>query len=96
MKNHQPSVILFDVNETLLNMIPLKKKINNLLDSGKGFSIWFGMLLQYSLVDNCIHQYHDFPSIADASSEMAAKSLEKTLDEKEKKAALGDYLMFQN
>ena len=88
MKNHQPSVILFDVNETLLDMTPLKKEIKNLLGSRKGFRIWFGMLLQYSLVDNCINQYHDFASIADATLEIAAKSLEKTIDKKEKKAAL--------
>lgn len=88
MKNRQPSVILFDVNETLLDMTPLKKKINALLGSRKGFRIWFGMLLHYSLVENCINQYHDFASIADATLEMAAESLGKTIDEKEKKAAL--------
>jgi hypothetical protein len=42
-KNKLP-VILFDVNETLLDMAPLKKKINSLLNSSKGFRIWFGML----------------------------------------------------
>lgn len=88
MKNHQPSVILFDVNETLLDMTPLKKEINAILGSRKGFRIWFGMLLHYSLVENCINQYHDFASVADATLEMAAISLEKTIDKKEKKIAL--------
>ena len=81
-------VILFDVNETMLDMSPLKKKINSLLGSSKGFRIWFGMLLQYSLVDNCTDNYHDFTSIADATLDMAAEALKADLDEKEKKAAL--------
>ncbi|WP_121354320.1 haloacid dehalogenase type II [Flavisolibacter nicotianae] len=81
-------VILFDVNETMLNMSPLKKKINRLLGSSKGFRIWFGMLLQYSLVDNCTDNYHDFASTASATLDMAAKTLMADLDEKEKKAAL--------
>ncbi len=83
-KNNLP-IILFDVNETLLDMAPLKKKINSLLNSTKGFRIWFGMLLQYSLVDNCTNNYHDFSAIADAALDMAAKA---EIDQKEKKEAL--------
>ncbi len=86
-KNHLP-IILFDVNETLLDMSALKNKINSLLKSTKGFRIWFGMLLQYSLVDNCTNNYHDFPAIADAALEMTAKALKAELDQKEKKEAL--------
>ena len=86
-KNNLP-VILFDVNETLLDMSALKKKINSLLGSSKGFRIWFGMLLQYSLVDNCTNNYHDFSAIADAALDMAAKALKVEIDQKEKKDAL--------
>lgn len=86
--NTKPSVIVFDVNETLLDMSPLKKKINSLLGSNKGFRIWFGMLLQYSLVDNCTHNYHDFSAIAGATLDMSAKALKTEVDEKEKKEAL--------
>ncbi len=86
-KNNLP-IILFDVNETLLDMAPLKKKINSLLNSNKGFRIWFGMLLQYSLVDNCTNNYHDFSAIADAALDMAAKALKAEIDQKEKKEAL--------
>ncbi len=86
-KNNLP-VILFDVNETLLDMSALKKKINSLLNSTKGFRIWFGMVLQYSLVDNCTNNYHDFSAIADAALDMAAKAFEAEIDQKEKKEAL--------
>ena len=84
----KPTVILFDVNETLLDMTPLKKKINNLLGSSQGFRIWFGMLLQYSLVDNCTKSYHDFVTIAGAALSMAADGLKKSITEMQKKEAL--------
>ena len=84
----KPSVILFDVNETLLDMAPLKKKVNKLMDSKRGFRIWFGLLLQYSLVDNCTGTYHDFLSIADATLDMAAIALNEEVDATEKLEAL--------
>ncbi|MFV8370752.1 haloacid dehalogenase type II [Flavobacterium sp. LB2R40] len=76
-------VILFDVNETLLDMTPLKKKVNILLNDEQGFRIWFGMLLHYSLVDNCTNQYHDFTTIAKATLQMAGQSLKIILNEEE-------------
>jgi 2-haloacid dehalogenase len=88
MNNNNLPLIVFDVNETLLDMSVLKNKINSLLGSSKGFRIWFGMLLHYSLVDNCTGAYHDFVSIAHATLSMTAKALKTDLDEKEKKAAL--------
>ena len=84
----KPTVILFDVNETLLDMTPLKKKINNLLGTSQGFRIWFGMLLQYSLVDNCTNSYHDFVTIAGATLSMAADGLKKSITEMQKKEAV--------
>ncbi|MDQ6814929.1 MAG: haloacid dehalogenase type II [Bacteroidota bacterium] len=87
MNKIKPSVILFDVNETLLDMKPLKQKVNNLLGS-KGFRIWFGMLLHYSLVDNCTNQYHDFSALAAATLDMACKALDKAITENEKTDAL--------
>lgn len=88
MNTGKPLVIIFDVNETLLDMSPLKKKINTLLNSSKGFPIWFGMLLQYSLVDNCTNNYHNFTQIADATLDMAANAMKADIDGKEKKEAL--------
>ncbi|MDQ6757422.1 MAG: haloacid dehalogenase type II [Bacteroidota bacterium] len=84
----KPSTIIFDVNETMLDMSPLKKNVNALLGSSEGFRIWFGMLLHYSLVDNCTANYHDFTVIANATLDMAAKAVNKSISEKEKKEAL--------
>jgi 2-haloacid dehalogenase len=86
--NKKASVILFDVNETLLDMTPVKKKVNNILDSKRGFRIWFGMLLQYSLVDNSTSNYHDFATIASATLYMAAVVLGEEIEEDEKQVVL--------
>lgn len=88
MNNHTLPVIVFDVNETLLDMSPLQSKINTLLHNEKGFKIWFFMLLHHSLVDNSINSYHTFTDIADATLQMAAKSFGITTSEEERKAAL--------
>jgi len=89
LKDKKPLVILFDVNETLLDMSPLKEKINTVLGNKEGFRIWFGMLLQYSLVDNSTSSYHEFSAIADATLNMAAKTFGKKIKEQDKKEALG-------
>ena len=84
----RPTVILFDVNETLMNMAPLKKAVNSMMGSKRGFRIWFGMLLQYSLVDNSVGVYHNFSKIADAMIDMTAKALDRKVDKKEKEETL--------
>lgn len=81
-------VLVFDVNETLLDMTPLKKAINTLLKEQQGFRIWFGMLLHYSTVSNSINEYHSFTTIAAATLDMAATSLQVTVTKEEIKATL--------
>jgi 2-haloacid dehalogenase len=81
-------VIVFDVNETLLDMTPLKNNINILLEEPQAFRIWFGMVLHHSLVENCTDQYHDFSTIAGAVLKMTAESLSKTVSAEDMKKAL--------
>lgn len=81
-------IILFDVNETLLDLQPLKSAVNNLLENENGFQHWFGQLLQYSLVDNCTNNYHDFIVIAGATLDMAATTNGKKLTGTEKNNTL--------
>lgn len=72
-------VILFDVYETLLDMSEVKTKINRLLDSKRGYTIWFDMLLQYSWLDNSTGQYHDFAVLASLAMDTAAKVLGRSI-----------------
>ncbi len=84
----KPTIIVFDVNETLLDMTDVKKKVNNALGSKRGFKLWFTQLLQYSLVDTVTRSYHDFGAIAGATLEMTALALETELKEEDKKEIL--------
>lgn len=46
----QLEVLLFDVNETLLDLTKLKKAVISAFGDRSAFRQWFGLLLQYSLV----------------------------------------------
>jgi 2-haloacid dehalogenase len=73
----QPRTLLFDVNETLLDMSKLKLAVGKAFGNKLAFKQWFGLLLQYSLVDTFTQAYHPFSLIADAALDMAADMLEK-------------------
>ena len=45
-----PKVLLFDVNETLLDLAPVKRTINGILKTEQGAQAWFYSLLHHSLV----------------------------------------------
>ena len=72
----RPQVIFFDVNETLLDMAPLKQAVNAAFGNPAAFSQWFGLLLQHSLVATVTDQYFTFGSLADAALDMAAHMLQ--------------------
>lgn len=71
----KPELILLDVYETLLDMSEVERRINSLLDSKRGYQIWFELFMQYCFVDNLTQQFNDFPSIAIATMKMAGQSL---------------------
>jgi len=73
MKN-EVKTLIFDVNETLLNMEALKTSVNEALGHSSAFDCWFPKLLQYSLVESITGKYSDFSSIATAVLKMEAKS----------------------
>jgi 2-haloacid dehalogenase len=72
----RPRVILFDVNETLLDMSPVKLAVNSAFSNKAAFTIWFGLLLQHSLVATVTDSYFAFGIIADAALDMTASKLE--------------------
>ena len=75
INKEKPKYILFDVYETLLDMTDVERKVNNLLDSKRGYTVWFEMFMQYCFVDNCTGQFHDFTSIGVATMKMAGSIL---------------------
>ncbi len=67
------STLIFDVNETLLDLQPLKDSINNSLQDLNAANVWFAQLLHYSLVESITGTYHDFSEIAAAVLKMNAQ-----------------------
>lgn len=69
----RPKVIFFDVNETLLDLTPVKETVGKALDSHPELvPLWFTTMLQYSLVTTVADRYSDFGEIAVASLRMVA------------------------
>jgi 2-haloacid dehalogenase len=71
----KPQVLLFDVNETLLDMSSMKAEINQSLNHEFAFNQWFAMLLHYSLVSNEANLYQPFGVVGKATLRMAAQAL---------------------
>jgi len=71
----RPAVIFLDVNETLLDLEPLKKSVTEALGGREGMvGLWFSMMLHHSLVDTLTGKYHDFSEIGVATLQMLAES----------------------
>ena len=72
----RPEVIFFDVNETLLDLTPLKESVGETLGGRPDLApLWFTALLQYSLVSTVAGRYNNFDEIGAACLRMVAKSL---------------------
>ncbi|HEA20861.1 hypothetical protein LCGC14_1428960 [marine sediment metagenome] len=87
---NKPKLIVFDVNETLLNLEPLKLKVNHALYNDFAFDLWFSKLLHYSLVETITEQYADFSSIAAATFRMVAQRFEIDIPDTEISAILSN------
>ena len=72
--NH-PQLLIFDVNETLLDLHKLRQAVNQEFRAETAFKQWFALLLQYSLVDTVTGSYHPFGQIGDAALDMLAQAL---------------------
>lgn len=84
-----PKLIFFDVNETLLDLGPLKESVTEVLESRKELvTLWFTSMLHYSLVATVGDQYRDFGEIGAATLQMVADSHSISLTEEKAKQAL--------
>ncbi len=83
-----PKLILFDVYETLLDMTEVERRVNHLLDSKRGYTLWFEMFMQYCFVDNCTVQFNNFSSIASATMQMAGRTMGKSIEDSSIKSVM--------
>src|ERR1700737_4969409 len=84
----QPTVLLFDVNETLLDLTPLADSINAVLLDEHAAKLWVTTMLQYSLVMTVSEQYAALPEIGAAVLQMMARNYEVVLTSEDAKKAL--------
>lgn len=87
-----PNVLLFDVNETLLDLHPLNESINNVLLDAEGARLWFSTMLHHSLVMTVAGQYAPFPEIGIATLTMLARNREVILHGDDAKKAISPLL----
>jgi 2-haloacid dehalogenase len=84
----KPKVLLFDVNETLLDITPLKQKVAEVLQDPKAPELWFAMMLQYSLVATVSGQYFPFTENGAAALQMLARNKNVSMSAEDAKKTL--------
>ncbi|QEG21628.1 haloacid dehalogenase type II [Mariniblastus fucicola] len=71
----RPKVIIFDVNETLLDLAPLKSSVGKALNGREDLlPLWFSTMVHYSLVETLSDDYHSFGEIGTAALMMVAET----------------------
>lgn len=81
-------LLIFDMNETLLDLKELRRSVSNILGAEDAVSLWFETMLHYSLVDTVSEQYHNFGEIGIAALMMLASQRDLTLTKEEAQKVL--------
>lgn len=74
-------VAVFDMNETTLDLAPVRETVNRLMDDPRGFTIWFQKLLQLAMTSMAIDDYQNFSVLAPSALSTVAESLGVTLED---------------
>jgi 2-haloacid dehalogenase len=70
----KPKVLVFDVNQTMLDLNALRPQFARVFGDGKALDEWFSLLLHYSLVVTVADAYADFATVGRAVLEMLANT----------------------
>lgn len=81
-------LIVFDVNETLLDLKSLDPHFERIFGSASVRTSWFGQVLRNSLVATVTGQYEDFGKIAASALTMTAQLHEVKLSEEDRAAIM--------
>lgn len=89
----KPQALVFDINETLLDMTAIKQGLAPLLnDDDSLVDLWFATLLHHSLVDIASGQFHDFIDIGAAALEMVAHTKGLVVTQPQAKEAIKQHI----
>jgi len=80
----KPRILVFDVNETMLDLNALRPHFERVFGSGAALDEWFSLLLQYSMVVTLTDAYSDFGTVGRATLEMLAQSKSVRLSDEDK------------
>ncbi|GAB3001840.1 haloacid dehalogenase type II [Cyclobacterium sediminis] len=86
-----PQLLIFDVNETLLDTKAVQTAINKEIGNSEAAGKWFQSLLHYSLVETVSGDFADFSLIADACLEMTAENYGKALSAEKREIILSEF-----
>ncbi len=85
----KPKVLFFDVNETLLDLSPMRASVGEALGGRDDLlPLWFSTMLHYSLVDSATGRYHGFGQIGVAALQMVAESNGIAITEEQARKAI--------
>ena len=84
-----PQTIVFDVNETLLDLSVLNRPFETVFGDTSARSEWFAQLLQLALVVTVTDSYRDFKTLAGEALEVVAARREVGLDDEARGSILG-------
>jgi len=89
MPSNRPKALIFDLNETLLDLSGVRKSVGDVLQGGdEVVSLWFETMLHYSLVANASDNYRNFSDIGAAALMMLAENRNIEMDMDQAHAAL--------
>ncbi|MCW8107200.1 haloacid dehalogenase type II [Alteromonas ponticola] len=87
----KPSALIFDVNETLLDLSHAKPAIAKLFnDEEVMVQLWFSTLLHHSLVESAIGEKHNFTQIGAAAAKIVAHTQGLSLSLDHAKSVISD------
>lgn len=68
------TVAVFDINETTLDLAPVRRVVDDVLGRAGGFGSWFGRLLQTSMAVTATGNFESFGALAEAALDSVAQS----------------------
>ena len=82
-------VLVFDVNETLLDLRALAAPFENVFGDGAIFSQWFAQVIQSALLTVVTGPYQDFVQVGRSALDMLAERRGLVLDDEQRNLILG-------
>jgi len=82
-------VLVFDVNETLLDLRALAAPFENVFGDGAIFSQWFAQVIQSALLTVVTGPYQDFAQVGRSALDMLAERRGLVLDDEQRNLILG-------